>query len=156
MMPRCRNYIICLCLLLCTFCIYAQNPASPPRDTTASLPEQSFESFWQTFEDRYAFFKLRGIDWQAAYNKYRPMVNKNTTDDSLFAILSRMVAPFHDDHINIIIPNTRQFTAEKPSHFLKEFSSPELQQQFWKMVDATLLRNKFDSLKLAGPEYRAT
>lgn len=85
------------------------------------MPEKNFEVFWQTFEDNYAFFKLRNIDWKATYKKYRWKVDSTTSDDSLFSILSQMVAPFNDDHINIIIPGKRQFTVEKPSAFLREF-----------------------------------
>ncbi len=136
--------------------LFGQNPASLPRDTTLSNSEKSFEAFWLTFEDHYAFFKVRNIDWKNTYKKYRPMVNASTTDDSLFSILSRMVAPFQDDHINIIIPNQRQFTAEKPSRFLHEFSSDSVRQLFWQMVDTTLYQKGFPAIQSAGPEFRGS
>ncbi len=146
-----------LSTILCCFAAtisFSQNPASLSKDTTLSGHEKTFESFWLTFEDHYAFFKVRNIDWKATYRKYRPMIDASTTDDSLFSILSQMVAPFHDDHINIIIPNQRQFTAEKPSRFLREFSSDSLKQLFWQMVDTTLYQKGFQAIQQAGPVYR--
>ncbi|MDE0736283.1 MAG: hypothetical protein OSB47_10700, partial [Pirellulaceae bacterium] len=52
----------------------------------ASKPEALFEELWSTFSERYAFFKLRGVDWKAQRNKYRPQVKADTTDDQLFDI----------------------------------------------------------------------
>ena len=133
------------------------NPASPPRDNTLSLPEKSFEVFWQTFEDQYAFFELRGVDWKAAYSKYRPQIDSTTSPDSLFSIFSKMVAPFQDDHITILDPVKRkEFTAVKPSPFLTEFPDAKSQQKLWSIVDKTLTRNGFKSIKSAGPKEDGT
>ncbi len=118
------------------------------------MPEKVFEVFWQTFEDNYAFFKTRNIDWKSTYKKYRAKVDSATTEDSLFLILSQMVAPFHDDHVNIIIPGKKQFTAEKPSPFLKEFPEKSSRDSLWNAVNATLDRNGFETLQSIGPEYR--
>src|SRR5688572_17835462 len=152
-----RVYSSLLSIIICFFsaawCV-GQNPASLPKDTTLSMPEKTFETFWLTFEDHYAFFKIRNIDWKETYRKYRPMINASTTDDSLFSIFSRMVAPFQDDHINIIIPNQRQFNAEKPSRFLHEFPTDSLRQLFWQMVDITLYKKGFRAIQSAGPAYR--
>ena len=68
---------------------FAQNPVSYPKDTAISKPELNFEVLWHTFEDNYAFFKLRNIDWHAAYQKYRPLINANTSDDSLYTVFLR-------------------------------------------------------------------
>jgi carboxyl-terminal processing protease len=133
------------------------NPASPPRDNTLSLPEKSFEVFWQTFEDQYAFFELRGIDWKAAYSKYRPQIDSSTSPDSLFSILSKMVTPFQDNHITILDPVKRkEFTAVKPSPFLTEFPDAKSQQKLWSIVDKTLTRNGFKSIKSVGPKEDGT
>ncbi|SDF75395.1 Tricorn protease C1 domain-containing protein [Mucilaginibacter pineti] len=131
----------------------AQNPASLPKDTTLSLPEKSFETLWLTFEDHYAFFKLRHIDWKATYQEYRPQINAQTPDDSLYAIFTKMLAPFQDNHINLIVPHVKQFKSIKPSQFQKEFSSDSLVAAFWKMVDQALLQKGFSKLKYAGPEF---
>lgn len=131
------------------------NKASEPQRPAASLPEKTFESFWQTFEDHYAFFSLHGVDWKNSYNQFRPQVGAFTADDSLFAILSAMVTPLHDDHVNIIYPNKKsyqEFTASKPSHFMQEFPDDSAQKNFWKMVDRTLHANGFNNMIAAGPK----
>lgn len=66
-----------------------------------SKPEKNFEFFWNTFEKHYPSFKIRQVDWQAQYTKYRPLVTKSTTDDELFSILNEMVSPLRDGHIAI-------------------------------------------------------
>ncbi|MBW8682863.1 S41 family peptidase [Chitinophaga rhizophila] len=141
-------------LLQFTMMANAQQPASPPLHPDGSLPERTFEVFWQTFEDHYAFFKLRKVDWKAAYAQYRPQVMSSTTDDSLFHILSRMVTPFQDDHINVIIPGKRQFRSDKPSQFLSEFPKGEMTGRFWSMVDESLASSGFGKLHTAGEKFR--
>ncbi|SVC72496.1 uncharacterized protein METZ01_LOCUS325350, partial [marine metagenome] len=58
-----------------------------------SEPEKNFEALWKTFHERYAFFKLRGVDWQKQYKTYRPKVTKDTTDEELFKIMCDMLKP---------------------------------------------------------------
>ncbi len=147
---------IIITFLLLTFCCvsFAQNPASAIKDTTLSMPEKTFEVLWQTFEDNYAFFELRNIDWVSTYKKYRPKVDAKTKEDSLFSILSQMVAPFYDDHINLIIPGIKEFTAEKPSTFLKEFPEESSRDSLWNAVNKTLYKFGFETIKSIGPEYR--
>ena len=55
-----------------------------------SAPEKNFEALWKTFHERYAFFKLRGVDWQKQHKTYRPKVTKDTTDEQLFTILNHL------------------------------------------------------------------
>jgi carboxyl-terminal processing protease len=145
--------ILIITLFILTSSIFGQNPVTSPKDTSLSMPEKNFETLWLTFEDHYAFFKLRNIDWKKTYEQYRPTVNKNTTDDELFDIFSKMLAPFQDNHINIIIPSKKQFKSTKPSTFVKEFPTDSLRNAFWNMVDNTLMEKGFSKLKYAGPKF---
>src|SRR3954469_23216778 len=94
-------FFIFLLTLLVELAI-AQNPVSYPKDTAISKPELNFEMLWHTFEDNYAFFKLRNIDWHKSYQKFRRQVSSTTTDDSLYDVFSKMLSPFQDNHINVI------------------------------------------------------
>lgn len=67
-----------------------------------ATPQQTFDVFWQYFDDNYAFFEERGIDWDARYARFRPKVEASTSDEELFRILSDMVANFDDAHVNIL------------------------------------------------------
>ncbi|HUQ96350.1 MAG TPA: hypothetical protein VM010_01710, partial [Chitinophagaceae bacterium] len=152
-MKKRKWFLIHLVLAFVTVAAAAQNPATLPKDTTLSLPEKTFETLWLTFEDHYAFFKLRNIDWKKTYQQYRPKVNATTTDDSLFSLFSNMLTPFQDNHINVIIPSKKQFKSTKPSTFVTEFPTDSLRADFWKMVNQTLAKNGFGKLTSAGPEF---
>lgn len=65
----------------------------------ATGPVATFDVFWQTFRENYAFFDRRGVDWDAARAKYRPKVHAGTTRERLFDILAAMVAPLRDGHV---------------------------------------------------------
>ena len=66
-----------------------------------SPPEKNIETLWKTFNERYAFFELRGGDWQKQYKTYRPKVGKETTDEELFNIMCEMLKPLKDGHVNL-------------------------------------------------------
>ena len=136
--------------------IKAQNLVSYPKDTNISQPELNFEVLWHTFEDNYAFFKLRNIDWRKTYNQYRRLINAKTTDDSLYLVLSAMLTPFHDDHINITIPDGKHFNAGRKSQFGSEFSNDSLKNLFWQMVNQNLLNYGFGAIQTIGPKFRNT
>jgi hypothetical protein len=148
-----KKIISALLLCILSNLVQAQSPVSYPKDTAISLPELNFEVFWRTFEDNYAFFKLRNVDWQKTYQQYRPKVNASISDNSLYAIFTHMVAPLKDDHVNVIMPGVKQFKAAKPSQFAQEFSTDSLWKAFWKMVNITLLTNGFDEMKTIGPLF---
>lgn len=71
--------ILLLLLLISQIC-FAQ------ATTKLSKPEKDFETFWTTFKDNYAFFKLKGVDWDSTYIKFRPLVTKKTKEKELIAI----------------------------------------------------------------------
>jgi len=81
----------------------------PPKNN----PEALFENIWQTFNEEYAPFDERNVDWQQAYNMFRPQVNMNTTDDELFTIISEMLKLFDDGHISLTAPNRQVFYSNR-------------------------------------------
>ncbi|MFB7608700.1 S41 family peptidase [Streptomyces gardneri] len=64
-------------------------------------PLDSFDVFWQSFEENYPFFAAKGIDWHAVRDQYRPTVHEGTTPDELFAVFSKMVEPLYDAHVAV-------------------------------------------------------
>lgn len=79
----------------------------------ANNPEAVFENLWTTFNEEYAPFEERNVDWKAQYNKFRPMVNENTSNDELFNIISQMLSSLNDGHVTLTAPNRDQFIANK-------------------------------------------
>lgn len=65
-------------------------------------PERNFEVFWHSFEENYAFFDTRGVDWRAVYGKYRPRVTASTSSAELFALLSELIFLLDDPHVVLL------------------------------------------------------
>jgi carboxyl-terminal processing protease len=101
--------IIALAILFVTLMGCEKIFIEPP----ANNPEAIFENLWTTYNEEYAPFEERNIDWQAAYNTYRPMVNTTTTDAELFSILSQMLATFDDGHVSLTAPDRDIFYSNK-------------------------------------------
>ena len=96
-------------------------------------PERNFEVLWQTFNERYPFFRLRGVDWNKQYRAYRPKVTNETSDDELFNILCRMLDPLNDGHVELkakVRGKKRYFTPEKKPRFWQEFTKREIKRLF--------------------------
>jgi hypothetical protein len=69
---------------------------------TADTPLTNFDAFWTTYAEQYPFFAMKGIDWQAVRDKYRPQITDKATGKELFDILKTMIEPLHDAHTYLI------------------------------------------------------
>lgn len=67
--------------------------------SSSSPPEEVFETVWQTFDERYALFEVKSINWQELHDTYRPRVTSETTEEELFSILTEMLSPLNDNHV---------------------------------------------------------
>jgi hypothetical protein len=108
-------------------------------------PERNFEVLWQTFNERYPFFRLRSVDWNKQYRAYRPKVTNETSDDELFNILCRMLDPLNDGHVELkakVHGKKRYFTPEKKPRFWQEFTKREIKRLF-RTTGKTLVDNAF-------------
>jgi carboxyl-terminal processing protease len=76
-------------------------------------PEQIFEQLWATFEEEYAPFEERGVDWDSQYGIYRPMVTSSATEDELFDILSLMLSSLDDGHVSITAPGKEVYFSNR-------------------------------------------
>jgi carboxyl-terminal processing protease len=110
-------------------------------------PEKNFEALWKTFNDRYPFFELRGVDWYTQYDAYRPIVTAKTSDDELFCLLCRMLEPLNDGHVSLRVPagrqrKSRRFSPEKRPRFWQTFAKPQIEALF-ETTGRTLVANGF-------------
>jgi carboxyl-terminal processing protease len=76
----------------------------PERCSTAidTAPEAVFEVFASVFEQHYAFFDTRQVDWTAQVETARRQLTPEMTDDELFDVLSSMIEPLGDSHTKLI------------------------------------------------------
>ncbi len=79
----------------------------------ANNPEAIFENLWTTFNEEYAPFEERNVNWQVQYDNFRPLVNSTTTDDELFSIISQMLTPLDDGHVTLTAPGRTLFISNK-------------------------------------------
>ncbi len=135
-------------LLALIICINSYGQKSKP----LSSPEKQFEIFWTTFRDQYAFFKIKGIDWDSTYKVNRPLITRKTKEKELVEVLSRMVDPLRDGHITISKEDEILYKGKKSSYFKTEFAG--LEKEFWNTVFATLVKNDFNSPVSVGPVFR--
>ena len=77
-----------------------------------------FDRFWQTFDEEYSYFEFKQIDWDALRGEFRPSALSATTRAGLVAVLSDMVAPLRDRHVNFIDPSGRFLATYEPDHFI--------------------------------------
>ncbi|WP_299683643.1 S41 family peptidase [uncultured Dokdonia sp.] len=59
-------------------------------------PQVNFDHFWNIFNDYYAFFEARNIDW-AQYESLRDQV----TTENLYDIIEELALVLEDDHVSI-------------------------------------------------------
>jgi carboxyl-terminal processing protease len=110
-------------------------------------PEANFEQLWKTFHRRYPFFRLRNVNWTMQYKIYRSKVTSKTSDDELFHIFAKMLAPLKDGHVELIaksdrIHRKRYFNPEPKPRFRREFTNLDIKQLF-KTTNKTLVANGF-------------
>jgi len=79
----------------------------------ANNPEAVFENLWTTFNEEYAAFEERNVDWNKEYSIYRPMVNPNTSDGELFEIITQMLGILDDGHVSLTAPGRDVYFSNK-------------------------------------------
>lgn len=67
-------------------------------------PVNTFDYLWNKVNQQYAFFDLKGVNWEEVYQTYRPLVSNDIDDDSLFCIMGAMLNTLQDGHTNLIAP----------------------------------------------------
>ena len=76
-------------------CVQARNSQSNPD------PELNFDVFWHSFDENYAFFAARGVDWDAVYSEYRPKIVAGTTPEDLYRTLTQIIDLLNDRHVSL-------------------------------------------------------
>lgn len=72
------------------------------KDQESKDPVKNFEYLWNQCNEKYAYFDLKGIDWDEVKTRYSAKIYQGMTDDSLFNVLGSMLNELHDDHTNLV------------------------------------------------------
>jgi carboxyl-terminal processing protease len=70
----------------------------------ANTPASNFEIFWNDFDNSYAQFAIRNIDWDSVRGIVAPRISSQTTDRQMFTILSNLVLKLNDMHVTLYTP----------------------------------------------------
>lgn len=65
-------------------------------------PQENLDYLWQQCDEKYAYFDVKGIDWDQVKVKYSAQLYEGMSDDSLFNVLGGMLTELKDDHTNLI------------------------------------------------------
>lgn len=70
-------------------------------DDTESSASEVFEYLWHQVDERYSLFDVKDVDWQAMHDSLVPQVFDGMSNDSLFAVLSKLLNSLDDGHVNL-------------------------------------------------------
>jgi CubicO group peptidase (beta-lactamase class C family) len=84
--------------------VLVQPPPAPRADLSA--PEAVFEEFWSIYNDGYALFGVKHVDWDGVYRVYRSRVSASTTNDELWSLLGEVIGLLNDVHILLRDPTS--------------------------------------------------
>ena len=65
-------------------------------------PVSVFDYLWNKVDQQYAFFDVKGVDWDSVREVYRPKVDDDMGRDSLFRVCAAMLNTLRDGHTNLI------------------------------------------------------
>ncbi|HYJ46153.1 MAG TPA: S41 family peptidase, partial [Pyrinomonadaceae bacterium] len=66
-----------------------------------------FDDVWETVRDRYYDPALRGVDWQAEREKFRPLAIKAESTAELYSVLRALLSSLKDPHTRVYAPDER-------------------------------------------------
>jgi carboxyl-terminal processing protease len=89
-------------------------------------PLFDFDVLGASFQENYAFFELRGIDWEASLVEARAYLTSDSTDDQLLGAFKSVLGPLDDGHVYVLSSNF--VYASKPFQVI-EMLKEEFQQQ---------------------------
>ena len=70
-------------------------------DLETRNPRANFEYLWQQVDEKYAYFDLKGIDWDERRTFYSSQIHDGMTEDSLFNLMAAMLRDLRDAHVNL-------------------------------------------------------
>lgn len=94
-----RALAILTCGFVLTGCLDLLGPKQDPAD-----PVVNFDALWTEFDRHYAFFELKGVDWDGLYDAYRPEAMAAPTTAGLLEVFAELLDHLEDGHVNIYTP----------------------------------------------------
>ena len=118
-----------------------------PQETVSPNRELALE-LWNSFEEHYAFFEVRQVDWQATKESLLNAADAAADDAALFDAFCKYLQKFNDAHVNLVSDSLRiQCNGAPDPAFYQHFPTDSSFQALMSVRDATLADIGIDSIK---------
>jgi carboxyl-terminal processing protease len=101
----------CLCLAFLFFALAFNTPPSFSDATVSTATREGrlavFDDVWRTITERYYDPSMRGVDWAAEREQFRPVAAEAHTPAEFYTTLRRMIASLQDAHTRVFAPDER-------------------------------------------------
>jgi hypothetical protein len=67
-------------------------------------PKDIFDRIWTDFDETYALFDVKGINWNDVYRTFSPLVSSGMSEQQLFDVCAGMLKTLNDAHVYIMSP----------------------------------------------------
>ncbi|MBX2812517.1 MAG: S41 family peptidase [Myxococcales bacterium] len=64
-------------------------------------PAENFAALWELFNENYAYFAERGVDWDAVRERFSGAAAEAKSSEELFGIVSEMLGDLNDGHVYV-------------------------------------------------------
>jgi carboxyl-terminal processing protease len=87
-------------------------PVAPPVPVAMSVEQRTahngmvFDRTWDLVNRKFFDAKLRGVDWPALREHYRPIAEKASEEDALYETINAMLAELKESHVAAIEPQS--------------------------------------------------
>ena len=68
-------------------------------DTPSLTYDEMFDSLWQDYNETYALFDVRGVDWDLQYKECKPLISEDMNDKEFFEQFNTGVQSAISNHI---------------------------------------------------------
>lgn len=101
-MKRIRTFVMYFFLLICFLpleaCTFFWG------DNAELTYEAMFDDLWNDYNQTYALFEVRNVDWNKQYDLCRPLISDKMNDKDFIEVLKKLLYPLDDSHVYIKSP----------------------------------------------------
>lgn len=97
----------------------------------ADDPRGNFEALWTILDQRYCFFREKGIDWDSVHAAYSPRISDEMTREELFDVCADMLAELRDGHVNLVAPFNTSYYRAWWADYPENFSLRTIQERYF-------------------------
>jgi len=123
-------------IAILTISILSILPCSAQNSQEKAL--KTFDYFCQLFQDNYASFEEKEIDWNRECQNNREKITDQVTDEQLFEVFTSMLKPLNDGHVTLRATSIdTAFSAARDSRIMTELQSIPRKKIKGKFKEAT-------------------